>query len=295
MNDYVDRYLNYLQAQRSLSMATIKAYQQDLMLFVDYIQQKPENISWADVDTLLLRDFLGMMQVKGYSRTTVSRVLSAIRGFFNYLLRREIVSANPAHSIKAPKKQRKLPQILSVDEMSRLLRSFPNDDPLAERNRAMFELLYASGIRVQELVSLITDDLDGSEEFIRVMGKGSKERLVPLGDYARQALRKYLRDSRPLLALPEERGLFVNFRGQRITVRGVQYILDQHIRQVGILKNISPHKIRHSFATHLLDGGADLRAVQDLLGHSQLSTTQIYTKVSRNRLKSVYNQAHPRA
>lgn len=290
----VIQYLQYLKVQRNFSDNTIQGYQQDLQLFERFVCELWER-DILEVDHYLIRAYLSSLHRKGYERTTVSRHLSAIRGLYKYLLRFEVIERDPSAVIKLPKKGSYLPETLTVDEAELFLSGFDLSQPLDVRNRAIFELLYSTGIRVTELVNLDVEHVQSGLEFIRVFGKGRKERIVPVGEYALKAITLYLKESRPQLAKEGEVALFVNNNGNRLTQRGVQYLVNRHMHKVSLRKDISPHTLRHSFATHLLDAGADLRAVQELLGHASLSSTQIYTKVSQSRLKSVYNQAHPRA
>lgn len=292
--DQITNYLQYLQVQRNLSNNTIKAYMQDLACFSDFVKEYWQ-IDLTQIDHHLIRDYLAVLHRKGYKRSTVSRQLAAIRGFYQYLERFSLIESNPTLAIKLPKKAQHLPQTLTVDEVEILLSGIDTKTPFGLRDKAIFELLYATGIRLTELVSLDVEHVKIKMEYIRVFGKGRKERIVPVGEYAASAVREYLNNGRPKLCSPTEQALFVNCHGNRLSQRGVQYLLEKHIKKAALNKHISPHSIRHSFATHLLNAGADLRAVQELLGHVSLSTTQIYTRVSQSRLKSVYNRAHPRA
>ncbi|NLM69814.1 MAG: tyrosine recombinase XerC [Firmicutes bacterium] len=294
MNQVIEHYFQYLRVQRNLSENTLKAYKRDLKAFSDFISEYWQ-IDLTEVDRHLIRDYLAVLHRKGYKNSSIAQQLAALRSFYQYLAKFGHIKSNPTQAIRVPKQNKRLPQVLSVDEADVLLSSIDTTTPLGLRDRAVFELLYAAGIRLSELTALDVERVDLQLEFVRVLGKGRKERIVPIGEYAVQALSDYLADGRPLLAKPGESALFVNSRGGRLTPRGVQYLLSKHIEQTAINKKISPHSLRHSFATHLLDAGADLRAVQELLGHANLSTTQIYTRISQSKLKSVYNQAHPRA
>jgi len=292
--DQITNYLQYLQVQRNLSDNTIKAYKRDLTCFSDFVKEYWQ-IDLTQVDHHLIRDYLAVLHRKGHQRSTISRQLAAIRGFYKYLERFSLIESNPTLAIKLPKRAKHLPQTLTVDEVNMLLSGIDTKTPLGLRDKAIFELLYAAGIRLSELVSLNVEHVKIKMEYVRVFGKGRKERIVPIGEYAAHAIKEYLFNGRPKLCNTAEQALFVNCHGNRLSQRGVQYLLEKHIRETSLNKHISPHSIRHSFATHLLDSGADLRAVQELLGHVSLSTTQIYTKVSQSKLKSVYNKAHPRA
>lgn len=293
MNDHLVKYDNYLQIQRNLSENTIKAYMRDLSAFSEFVENFWQ-LDLLEVDHHLIRDYLAVLHRKQLKQSSISRHLAAIKGFYKYLTKLEVIKKNPSSVIKMPKKGKYLPRSFTVDEMKWFLSSIDKSTPLGLRDKAIFELLYASGIRLHELILLNIGSIDTKMEYIRVLGKGRKERIVPLGEHAAYAVVEYLEKSRPKLCKTSE-ALFVNNRGNRLTERGVQYLLNKRIEQTTLNKHISPHSIRHSFATHLLDAGADLRVVQELLGHANLSTTQIYTKVSRSRLKSVYNSSHPRA
>ncbi len=295
-------YLDHLKIGRNLSPATLAAYEGDLGDFLAFVYAqldylgKPQNLSF--VDKYLVREYLAYLTRKGYARSTIGRKLASIRGFSRFLFTEGLVDQDFAFSLKTPKQKKTIPEVMSMEEIALYLDgNMPGKSPaLQGRNSAMFELLYASGIRVAELVGLDVQDIDARNQYIRVMGKGSKERVVPFGEHALARLDSYLDCHRlQLLQGKEERALFLNARGSRLTTRGVQYVLDECSRHLQIHKDISPHVFRHTFATHLLDNGADLRAIQELLGHASLSTTQVYTKVTMGHLKSVYNRAHPRA
>ncbi|HOB08397.1 MAG TPA: tyrosine recombinase XerC [Limnochordia bacterium] len=294
MEKLVDRYLQYLRVQRNLSENTLKAYQRDLAAFSDFVRQYWER-QLTEVDRHLIRDYLAVLHRKGCKAASIAQNLAALRSFYGYLKRFGHIETDPTQAVRIPKQGKHLPQVLSVDEADLLLSSIDTSTHLGMRDRAIFELLYATGIRLSELVGLDVDGVDLDMGFVRVYGKGRKERIVPIGEYAADALRIYLAQARPRLCKPDETALFVNHRGERLSQRGVQYLLDKRIQQCAIAKQVSPHSLRHSFATHLLDAGADLRVVQELLGHVNLSTTQIYTRISQSKLKSVYNRAHPRA
>lgn len=294
MDSLIEKFLDYVRVQQNLSENTVKAYERDLASFSDFVANYWQK-SLTDVDHYLIRDYLASLHRKGLSNSSIARQLAALRGFYKYLQKFGWMESNPTVSIRMPKKAHVLPQTLSVDETETLLCSIDTSTPLGLRDRAIFELFYATGIRLSELVALNVDQIYIGMEYVRVFGKGRKERIVPVGEYAVQALQEYIHKGRPLLCKPDEPALFVNHRGERLTCRGVQYLLNKHITQAAVNKHVSPHSLRHSFATHLLDAGADLRVVQELLGHVNLSTTQIYTRISQAKLKSVYNRAHPRA
>lgn len=294
-------YLSYLQVQRNLAAATLTAYGRDLRMFLEFsfqqleLLQRPQKL--AEIDRYLVRDYLAYLTRSGYSRSSLARQLASVRGFSRYLFQKRLVDHDFALNVRTPRQPKTIPHVLNEGEIeSFLTEQLPGKSPaLQARNQAIFEVLYASGIRLMELVGLDLDDLDTSNQYLRVLGKGSKERIVPLGEHALESLDIYLHTHRLQLTDGEQPALFVNARGGRISPRGVQYILEQYARHLKIHKNVSPHTFRHTFATHLLQQGADLRSIQELLGHASLSTTQIYTKVSSAHLKSVYNRAHPRA
>ncbi len=295
-------YLDSLRIGRNLSPATLLAYERDLSDFLAFVLEqldllgKPQGM--ASIDKYLVRDYLAYLTREGKARSTIARRLASIRGFSRFLFRQGIVNSDFAISLKTPKQKKTIPEVMSMDEIARYLETnMPGKSPeLQARNQAMFEILYGTGIRLAELVGLDVSDIDARNKYIRVMGKGSKERIVPIGEYALASVGVYINGHRPqLLGGRHEDALFLSARGARLTTRGVQYVLDECSRYLEIHKNISPHVFRHTFATHLLDRGADLRSIQELLGHASLSTTQIYTRVTMGHLKSVYNKAHPRA
>lgn len=295
-------YLSYLRVQRNLSLATITAYENDLRHFLSFTFEQLDLLGKSqkleEVDKYLVREYLAFLTREGYERSSLARRLASIRGFSRYLRKQGLIDQDFALNLRTPKQKASIPEVMTMDEIYRYLGdNVPGTSPaLQGRNRAIFEVLYGTGIRLAELVGLDVKDLDDTNHYLRVMGKGRKERIVPLGEYALASVHTYCQTHRlHLIRGNGEQALFVNSRGARLTPRGVQYVLEQYTLHLEIHKNISPHTFRHTFATHLLDRGADLRSIQELLGHSSLSTTQIYTKVSTSRLKSVYNQAHPRA
>jgi integrase/recombinase XerC len=292
-------YLRHLRLDRNCSPETVRAYGSDLGEFAEFTAREsggrmPEPDA---VDRLMIRAFLSELHARGSKRSTIARKLAALRSFFRFLKRRDRVRTNPAAGVATPRQERRLPRQLSVAEMSQLLETPDDSTPLGARDRAILEFLYATGVRVSELTSLELEDLDLSEGVVRVAGKGRKERMVPVGSKAIAAARVYLRLRTALEPRPGSGGeaLFLNFRGTRLNARSVRRILDRTIRSCALARKISPHTLRHSFATHLLDAGADLRAIQELLGHASLSTTQKYTHVSTERLLRTYGRSHPRA
>jgi integrase/recombinase XerC len=252
--------------------------------------------SLREVDKHIIRDYLSYLMQQGLVKASIARKLSAIRSFFRYLVREELLSTNPIQETSSPKLDRRLPEFLTIDEIKRLLETPDLTTPQGQRDRALLELLYASGLRVSELVKLNLEQINLETREIRVWGKGSKERMVLMGKPAAEALTAYLNQGRPkLLGKKRTSALLLNRYGERLTERSVQSILEEYANIIGIEKRVHPHMLRHTFATHLLDGGADLRVVQELLGHASLASTQIYTHVSKSQAKKVYLSAHPMA
>ncbi|MEC0301756.1 site-specific tyrosine recombinase XerD [Terribacillus saccharophilus] len=294
MQEALDDFIHYLQIERGLSENTLQSYARDLRTYARYLQEN-EVQEWAHVTRAKLTAYLRWLHDDGKSAATIARTLSSIRLFHQFLLREYGLKEDPSIHIDTPKKERKLPKILSSDEVDKLL-TCPGTDTLTIRNRAMLETLYATGLRVSELLALELDDLHLEMGFVRCFGKGSKERIVPLGDMAKARLEEYLNRSRKrLLKSKASDILFVNHHGNPLSRQGFWKVLKQIARDAGIQKEITPHTLRHSFATHLLENGADLRAVQEMLGHADISTTQIYTHVTKTRLKDIYKTHHPRA
>ncbi|MBI3040123.1 MAG: tyrosine recombinase XerC [Chloroflexi bacterium] len=295
MQEIFDRYINYLEAERNASPYTVRNYTTDLMGFFDFLRGR-EIASLKAVDKHVLRDYLLHLMEQGIVKTSIARKLSAIRSFYRYLVREEILSVSPVATTSSPKLDRRLPSFLTTGEIVRLLEAPDVATPQGQRDRAFLELLYASGLRVSELVSLNREQVNLDTREIRVWGKGSKERMVLMGEPAAAALTAYLNQGRlELLGKRGTNALFLNRYGGRLTERSVQSILQEYANIAGIGKRVHPHMLRHTFATHLLDGGADLRVVQELLGHASLSSTQIYTHVSQSQAKKVYLSAHPMA
>ncbi len=293
MQKWINQFSGYLADERNLSPHTSSAYLRDLNEFMVFLGGD-EDVAVAAlkrVDSFVLRRYLAELH-KRNQRTSIARKLSALRTFFRYLVREGVLSANPAEGLSTPKLNRYLPKTLSVDEATALMERGYGNSQRDLRDRAIVELFYASGLRVSELTSLDVGSLDLREKLVRVVGKGRKERILPIGRKSHEALQAYL-EARGMPA--DEEPLFLNARGGRLTPRSVQRNLKARLIKAGVLKDISPHALRHSFATHLLDGGADLRAIQELLGHASLSTTQKYTQVSVDQLLSVYDKAHPRS
>lgn len=295
MNTLLERFLTYMETARNASPYTIKNYGNDIGQFLDYCKARGVS-SPEQVDRSLLRSYLAELDAVGYAKASIARRVAELCSFGDFLVREEVLERNTFRMISAPRVPKRLPQYLTVAEVEALLSVPDTATPLGLRNRAIIEVLYAAGLRVSELVGMDVADVDLAQAQVHVMGKGSKERIGLLGRSAARAARVYLEAGRPaLLSQRPTRALWLNHRGGRLTVRGVALILNQAGEQAGIRTRVSPHVLRHSFATHLLDGGADLRVVQELLGHANLATTQIYTHVSRSRAREVYMRAHPRA
>lgn len=290
MDRYIEKFLDYLKIERDASVHTRRNYRKDLELLRGFLGDRP----WEGVDLLALRQFVADQRGKELSKATVARRVATIHSFFRFLHREGHLSSNPSLGLIRPKQDRKLPAFLSVEQAVRLVEAPQGDAFPASRDRAILETLYSTGLRVGELVSLKIGDVDLVGGSLRVIGKGRKERLIPVGSFSVQAIRRYLKTLSLEQSHPDQ-PLFQNRLHGRLTDRSVRRILQRYLHQVGGALKISPHALRHSFATHLLDRGADLRAVQELLGHSSLATTQVYTHVTTERLKKVYESAHPRA
>ncbi len=297
MQQLFNKYIAYLEVERNASPYTVRNYTTDLLGFFQFLRDKEIN-SLKEVDRHTLRDYLSHLMEKGFVKASIARKLSAIRSFYRYLLREEIISTSPVATTSSPKLDKRLPSFLTIEEINRLLEAPDLSTPQGLRDRALMELLYASGLRVSELVSISLEQVNLDTNEIRVWGKGAKERVVLIGKPAARALTDYLRQGRPKLfgaRIRMTNALFINRYGKRLIERRVQRILEKYTNIAGIGKRVYPHMLRHTFATHLLDGGADLRVVQELLGHASLSSTQIYTHVSKSQAKKVYLSAHPMA
>jgi integrase/recombinase XerC len=292
----IGAFLNYLTYERNVSQNTVEAYRDDLESFVsflsnDYLTMARDQIDLRGLDNLAIRAYLAHLARRRLARSSIARHLSALRSFFRYLMREGIVDANPARTVATPRREKHLPAVLQPAEASALIEQPEGDAPLVTRDRAFLELMYASGLRISELVGIDLDDLELRARLVKVHGKGSKERIVPFGSKAEAALRAWLAVRE---AEPDEQAVFVNYRGERISARSVRRLFDRYARGASLKAGVSPHTMRHSFATHLLNAGADLRAIQELLGHASLSTTQKYTHLNDWQLIEVYRKAHPR-
>lgn len=296
MEELILEFLNYISVERGLSKNTIEAYTRDLKQFALFMKDSGLGDAAEDVTPRTLVNYLNALKQKKMGPSSVARKLAAIKSFFHYLHRERRMRLDPSVTIDSPKLPQRLPKVLSALEIKCLLEQPGVADPPGLRDRAMLELLYATGVRVSELVSITLLDLNLEMGYIRCIGKGSKERIVPLGHVAQSAIQRYLDRGRPFIVKrPTENTLFLNQHGRKMTRQGFWLIIRAAAKRAGIEKTVTPHMLRHSFATHLLENGADLRAVQEMLGHVDISTTQIYTHVTRTRLKEVYDKTHPRA
>jgi integrase/recombinase XerC len=292
-------FLTHLGLEKNSSTQTVKSYREDLTQALGFLREqlKKSSVEPRDWTTRSLRSFVAWLHEQGYAKTTVSRRLAAVRSFGKFLCRQGVLKSNPAEALHGPRQDKKLPHFLTVADVRRLLSAPPDGLPLGRRDRAILETLYSAGLRVSELVGLNVADVDLSDGVCVVRGKGKKERLALLGGPAKQALAAWLADRSALLAerKRESPAVFVNMAGGRLTTRSVGRLLAKYLKQAGLDPRTTPHTLRHSFATHMLDAGADIRGVQELLGHKSLSTTQVYTHVTTARLRQSYHKAHPRA
>ena len=297
MKYLVADFIHFLRVEKGLSNNTITSYHRDLRAYIHFLQTKEKMDSLEDVSRPVVMKFLAHLKDTGKSSKTIARHISSIRSFHQFLLREKRLDHDPTVHIDLPKQEKTLPKVLNLEEVEALLSAPSKGDAFSLRDKAMLEVLYATGLRVSELIGLNVGDVHTMLGFVRCIGKGNKERIVPLGSKAKEALEAYIEKGRPKLIKDKNRSeaLFLNHHGNRLTRQGFWKILKQIASSVGIEKTITPHTLRHSFATHLLENGADLRAVQEMLGHADISTTQIYTHVSKARLKDVYKQFHPRA
>ncbi|MFH1730738.1 MAG: tyrosine recombinase XerC [Planctomycetota bacterium] len=296
MLDRLDQFLEYIESERNFSEHTLRAYSADVVEFVRF-SDRGESLAPGDIDHLMLRSYLAHLRGTGKSRATMARKLASLRTFFRYLVREEIMEDNPAADMRTPRKEQRLPGVLDEKQVRTLIEQPDTSTFLGLRDRAILEILYSTGIRASELVGANIEDVDLLGEVIRVRGKRKKERLAHLGSFAVAAVKDYVdaRRLQPRAPMFDKRALILNRFGKRLSDRSLRRTVDKYFRLAALMLKVTPHTLRHSFATHLLDRGADLRSVQELLGHESLSTTQIYTHVSTERLKKVYDKAHPRA
>jgi integrase/recombinase XerD len=291
----IKEFINYLDVERGLASNTLESYGRDLRQYSEFLAGDATG-SLATASRATIVTYLLHLQKQGKATATIARRLAALKAFYQFLVREQYLDQDPTANLESPKLEKRLPSVLTVQEVEALLRQPDPSVSVGLRDRAMLELLYATGIRVSELVSLDIGDVNLELSFLRCMGKGAKERIVPMGSMAIRSVREYLQNGRSrLVRLPEETALFVNHHGRRMTRQGFWKIVKKYAKDANIRQDITPHTLRHSFATHLLENGADLRSVQEMLGHADISTTQIYTHLTRGRLKEVYAKAHPRA
>lgn len=295
INNILMDYLHYLKVERGLSENTINSYGIDLKLFLEYLREN-EIPSFKQVNKEVIVNYMQSEKNNNKANSSILRSVSSLRKFFQYLAQEKIIEKDPMLLIDTPKKKQHLPQVLTKEEVEKLLRLPNTGQVLGLRDRAMLELMYATGLRISEIINLKLEDLHLTMGTLQTLGKGHKERIVPVGDEAIKWVNRYLEEARPkLLKQKRSNYLFLNFHGNNLTRQGVWKNLKAEVRKAGIQKNITPHTLRHSFATHILEDGADLRIVQELLGHADISTTQIYTHLSNKQLADIYNRAHPRA
>ncbi len=298
MHAAVQAFLNYLKIERNASDLTIKSYADDMSHIIEFLQEQTGSVPEPQhIEVGILRSYVAYLHECGYARTTVARRLACLRSFFRYCNREGICETNPAKPLRTPRSGRKLPHFLTTEQVGALLIAPPANEDAGLRDRAILETMYSAGLRVSEVVGLDLKDWDRSAGILRVLGKGRKERISPVGSYATKALDQWLEVRTPDAKAPEKQrsAMFLNRFGRRLTTRSIGRMLETHITTAGLTQQTTPHTLRHSFATHLLDGGADLRSVQELLGHKSLTTTQIYTHVSTRRLRETYEKAHPHA
>ncbi|TRL29425.1 site-specific tyrosine recombinase XerD [Staphylococcus chromogenes] len=295
MQDVVDEYLRFIQIEKGLSENTIAAYRRDLNHYLNYLAaQKISNLDF--IDRQIVQQWFGVLHDEGRSTKSIARFTSTIRSFHQFALREKYAAKDPTVLIETPKYERKLPDVISIDEIDLLLTTPETSKNNGYRDRTMLELLYATGIRVSELINIEVEDVNLLMGFVKVFGKGNKERIIPLGETVIELLKTYIENVRPqLLKKLVTHTLFLNMQGKPLTRQGIWKIIKQTGAKAGIQKRLTPHTLRHSFATHLLENGADLRAVQEMLGHSDISTTQLYTHVSKTQIRKMYQQYHPRA
>ncbi len=295
MKTLLEQFSHYLTVEKGLARNTVDSYRRDLNIFFAFLESRGIT-SPSKVNRDLITSYLLGLKEAGRASSTISRNVASIRSFFTFLVQEDLLEENPSQLVKAPPIEKKLPRVLTTKEVDRLLQQPRSDGQAGQRDKAMLELLYASGIRVTELVSLNLTDFSPEAGFLRCRGKGMKERIVPIGSVAVKCVREYIGSSRQkMLKRREEKALFLNHHGRRLTRQGFWKILKKYVRQSQLNGEVTPHTLRHSFATHLIENGADLRSVQEMLGHSDISTTQIYTQITRRKIREVYDKTHPRA
>ena len=294
MNDRIREFIEFIEKQKKYSNNTIKNYQIDILEFEKYV--KENNINYLYVDYDFIKGYLMLLYEKKISRASVSRKLSSLRSFYKYLFNNNLIAYNPFVYVSTPKKEKKLPKYLGIEEIEIIFNIPSLNSSLGQRDKVILEVLYGSGIRVSELVNIEISDIDFDKKEIRILGKGNKERISYIGDYALDAINMFINDGRKKILNKYKKTseyLIINGKGDKITTRGVEKIVDNIVKKAGIKKHVSPHMIRHSFATHLLNEGCDIRVVQELLGHESIETTQVYTHVSNEHLREIYLKCHP--
>jgi integrase/recombinase XerC len=299
LENLVDEFLIYLRANKNYSKRTLESYGLDLRQFMTFFDKAPVS-TLEEIDHLIFRKYLAILKDEQLARRSIARKISCLRSFFKFLCRQGYLMDNPIQAVSTPKLEKRLPEFLYPEELESLLKLPDLASILGIRDQAILEVFYSSGLRLQELVGLTMADLDLDRGYLRVYGKGAKERLVPLGGCAKRVLIKYLKEVRPKLilkgnSLKQTLNVFLNYRGTRLSGRSIQRLMDKYLQQLALHRKISPHTLRHTFATHLLENGADLRVVQELLGHVDISSTQIYTHLTKERIRAVYLKSHPRA
>ena len=295
LNQFLLEYLAYLKLEKNLSELSVSSYSSDLIKFLSYVQEKKIS-DLNEISSKLISEYFEIMRDLGISSSTTARYLSSVKGLFKYLSSQEYIQKDPSEILSTRITERKLPTVLSFNEIDKILKSPNVNENLGLRDKAILELFYSCGLRVSELINLKIGDLHFDDEVIRVLGKGSKQRIIPIGDSAINWINEYLLKVRPLLEkkMKSANVIFLNNRGTKLSRMGIWKIVDRYVKEAGIEKDFHPHTFRHSFATHLLEGGADLRAVQEMLGHSDISTTQIYTHIDRDFIKQMHKDFHPR-
>lgn len=295
MEELLNNFIEFLIVERGLAKNTIVSYRHDLKSYLAYLKLRRIN-DISDTNRTVIISYLLFMQKEGKASSSISRACAAIKSFYHFLFRERYINDDPTINIDTPKLEHRLPRVLSIEEVDKLLEQPNVNDPLGFRDKTMLELLYATGMRVSELISLTVDDINLDMGYLRCFGKGSKERILPIGSVSMKYLNKYLKHIRnKLLKNGSTNELFLNHRGKGLSRQGFWKIIKKYSRMANISKKVTPHTLRHSFATHLLENGADLRAVQEMLGHVDISTTQIYTHITKNKIKEVYDKTHPRA
>jgi integrase/recombinase XerD len=294
MQDLIEIFLNYLSVEKGVSSNTIESYKNDLIFYQNYLKEKGID-SFLKVNRQDISDFMLKQKEKNLSASSISRRLSCLKTFYRFLLREKIISSDPTEAMQSPKLWKKVPDTLNIEEIERLIAQPNIRTKIGIRDKAILDMMYATGMRVSEVVNLKLEQLNLEMGFLRCIGKGNKERIIPLGRYACNAIKRYIQESRNLLlGKKQSEYLFLNRRGYPISRQGLWKIIKKYARMAGIKKPVRPHIIRHSFATHLLEGGADLRSVQEMLGHSDISTTQVYTHINKDYLKMIHKKFHPR-